>query len=94
LEFIRRVNRVLTLSLPATAVFNYPSINALAIQIAHRLGVLPDAAPAPVTRLSSSSRHVDGIVMEADFAPNVLQELSESDALRALMQPGGLTSGD
>lgn len=94
LEFIRHVNRAMALALPATAVFNYPSINALAIQIARRLGVLPDAAPVAAPSLSSSGRHVDGFGMEADFEPNVLQELSESDALRALMEPGDLTSGD
>jgi phthiocerol/phenolphthiocerol synthesis type-I polyketide synthase C len=94
LEFIRRVNRALALSLPATAVFNYPSINALAIQIARRLGVLPDAAPALAPRLSSSGRHVEGSGMHAAFEPDGLQELSESDALRALMEPGDLTRGD
>ena len=90
LEFIRRVNSALALGLPATAVFNYPSVNALAIQIAQRLGVVPDAAPAP----ASSGRHVEEFGMEADFASNDLQELSEADALRALMEPGDLARGD
>ncbi len=61
LEFIRRVNRVLALSLPATAVFNYPSINALAIQIAQRLGVVLDAATASAPRLPSFDRHAEGV---------------------------------
>jgi hypothetical protein len=30
---------------------------------------------------------------QPDFKPNGLQDLSESDALRALMQPGELSSG-
>ncbi|HEY1768311.1 MAG TPA: SDR family NAD(P)-dependent oxidoreductase [Terracidiphilus sp.] len=90
LEFIRRVNGALGLALPATAVFNYPSINALAIQIAQRLGVIPAAAPAP----PSPGRHAEGFGRQADFEADVLQELSESDALRALMEPGDLTSGD
>jgi len=93
LEFIRRVNGALGLALPATAVFNYPSINALAIQIAQRLGVGPDTAAVPEHALSSN-RHVADLGTQADFEADALQELSESDALRALMEPGGLTSGD
>jgi acyl carrier protein len=92
LEFIRRVNSALALGLPATAVFNYPSINALAIQIAQRLGVAPDAAPAP--DWPSSDRPAHGLGVQPGLKPDVLQELSESDALRALMEPGELTSGD
>jgi acyl transferase domain-containing protein/NADPH:quinone reductase-like Zn-dependent oxidoreductase/acyl carrier protein len=94
LEFIRRVNGVLGLALPATAVFNYPSIHALAIQIAQRLGVVPDAVPAPAPHLPSSGPHAEEFGMQADFEADVLQELSESDALRALMEPGDSTSGD
>jgi hypothetical protein len=44
--------------------------------------------------LPSSSRHVEGSGMKADFEPDVLQEISESDALRVLMEPGDVTSGD
>ncbi len=32
--------------------------------------------------------------MQADLEEDVLQELSESDALRALMEPGDVASGD
>lgn len=94
LEFIRRVNGVLGLALPATAVFNYPSIDALAIQIAKRLGVAPDAAPSDAPGLTSYDRDVAVWGGQADFEPGILRDLSESDALRALMEPGELPSGD
>ena len=94
LEFIRRVNGALGLSLPATAVFNYPSINSLAIQIAKRLGIMPDAAPSAAPRLPSSDLDGDVWGGQAGFGPGVQQELSETDALRALMEPGDPTNGD
>ena len=94
LEFIRRVNGVLGLALPATAVFNYPSVNALAIQIAKRLGVMPDAAPSAAPHLPFSDLNGDVWGGQAGFGPGVQQELSEADALRALMEPGDPTNGD
>ena len=90
LEFIRRVNAALGLALSATAVFNYPSVSALALQIAQRLGMKPDAPPAS----ASPARQAESFGRQADFEAGVLRELSESDALRALMEPGDLTRGD
>ncbi len=88
LEFIRRVNRALGMALPATVVFNYPSIHVLAVQIAQRLGLsadAPEAAAPPESggRTEKSVLHVDA-----------LQYLSESDALQALIDPVEIYPGD
>ncbi len=90
LEFIRRVNRALDMALPATVVFNYPSICTLSVQIAQRLGLGADAEAA----LVSSGRQAEKSGLHGDD----LQYLSESNALQELigpveMYPGDLTRG-
>jgi acyl transferase domain-containing protein/NADPH:quinone reductase-like Zn-dependent oxidoreductase/acyl carrier protein len=82
LELIRRVNAALGLALPATAVFNYPTLTQLAAQILKRLGL--DAAPAAEAAMQPPSGAVRGDA----------EELSEDEALRALMEPGDPSSGD
>ena len=80
LELIRRVNAALGLALPATAVFNYPTLTVLSGQILKRLGMDASAAVAapPV----------------AEERRDEIEELSEDEALRALMEPGDLSGGD
>jgi acyl carrier protein len=85
LEFIRRVNAALGLALPATAVFNYPTLTLLTAQILKRLGLDSDAIAEPV------SNAIDLAEREAD---ETSAELSEDEALRALMEPGEPSSGD
>jgi len=80
LELIRRVNAALGLALPATAVFNYPTLTALSGQILKRLGMDASAAVA-------ASPVVEGRRAETE-------ELSEDEALRALMEPGDSSGGD
>jgi acyl transferase domain-containing protein/NADPH:quinone reductase-like Zn-dependent oxidoreductase/acyl carrier protein len=84
LEFIRRVNRALGMALPATVVFNYPYIHALAVQIAQRLRLNADSP------LESESREAEESGLHADD----LQYLSESDALQALIDPVEMYPGD
>jgi phthiocerol/phenolphthiocerol synthesis type-I polyketide synthase C len=88
LEFIRRVNSALGLALAATAVFNYPTIHALAVQVAKRLGLSVDEEAG--TQLSTKSMD-NGVSSysrpEPAFESVPVQELSEEDALRALMEP-------
>jgi acyl transferase domain-containing protein/NAD(P)-dependent dehydrogenase (short-subunit alcohol dehydrogenase family)/acyl carrier protein len=83
LELVRRINAVLGLALPATAVFNYPTVTQLGAQIVTRLG-LDSAVVAEPARVSASVPNVQS-------AP---EELSEEEALRALMEPGDLAGGD
>jgi acyl carrier protein len=90
LEFIRRVNRALHLALPATVVFNYPSIHALAVQIARRLGLQTNMPASRVSCLASGDRQAEEFGLPAD----ALNYLSESDALQALMDPGEPTRGE
>jgi phthiocerol/phenolphthiocerol synthesis type-I polyketide synthase C len=82
LEFVRRVNGVLGLALPATAVFNYPTITVLAGQVAKRLGFDPvgegeSATPVMMHEMTSEIRTDAGAVVD----------ISEEEALRALMEP-------
>jgi len=55
---------------------------------------VPDATPSVAPRLPLSDQDAEVCGVQADFEPRVLQELSEIDALRALMEPGDLTRGD
>jgi len=79
LELIRRVNAALGLALPATAVFNYPTLTALSGQILKRLGLdvlqimTPEPLPSPHAGKQQDLR--------------LLEELSEDEAVRALMEP-------
>jgi acyl carrier protein len=82
LELIRRVNAALGLALPATAVFNYPTLTVLAGQILKRLGL--EAVQAPVEDASTAR----------GGKRDELDELSEDEALRALMEPGESSGGD
>jgi NADPH:quinone reductase-like Zn-dependent oxidoreductase/acyl carrier protein len=85
LEFIRRVNAGLGLALPATAVFNYPTLTQLTAQVLKRLGL--DAVPEPVAVPAAPKPVL------AEAAAKSPDELSDEEALRALMEPGEL-SGD
>jgi acyl carrier protein len=80
LELIRRVNAALGLALPATAVFNYPTITVLSGQILKRLGMDASAAVAAAPVAEERRTEID--------------ELSEDEALRALMEPGDSSGGD
>jgi len=77
LEFVRRVNSGVGMTLPATSVFNYPTIRLLAEQVLSRLGLTfePEAA-VPLSESSVSKLPV-----------SIADELSEEEALRELMHP-------
>lgn len=92
LEFIRRVNAGLGLALPATAVFNYPTLALLAAHILKRLGMDQDLAESGqltsvhLTEATDSHRKI----ADGNGTP---EELTEDEAMRALMEPGEFSSG-
>jgi acyl transferase domain-containing protein/NADPH:quinone reductase-like Zn-dependent oxidoreductase/NADP-dependent 3-hydroxy acid dehydrogenase YdfG/acyl carrier protein len=87
LELIRRVNAELGLALPATAVFNYPTLASLATQILKRMGLetVSDASPVNATPVGSEFSH---------SCEKMEDTLSDEDALRALMEPDLMESGE
>jgi acyl carrier protein len=91
LELVRRVNAALGLALPATAVFNYPTLTQLAAQILTRLG-LDAVAESPVAVAVVATHAVTDRAAKASDAAKA-EELSEEEALRALMEPGEASGG-
>ena len=91
LELIRRVNGALGLSLPATAVFNYPTLTALAAQILKRLGLvaLSIAEDLPAVEQEESANGPGGLA-HREIVTAEPEPVSEEDALRELMQSGEL----
>lgn len=75
IEFVRRLSSALEIPVPATVVFNYPTIRLLARQLLQRLN-LADAEAAPVAET-------------VKIAASELPEISEEEALQALMSPEG-----
>jgi myxalamid-type polyketide synthase MxaE and MxaD len=76
LEFRNRLERSVGLKLPATMVWNHPTVRALATYVAGRLGVeldgaAGDARPSVTPAAATASRDVD--------------DLSDEQALRALL---------
>jgi acyl transferase domain-containing protein len=80
LEFVRRLSQALEIAVPATVVFNYPTIRVLAPHLIGRspLRVIEDARREETNVVSSNST----------FAPLSI-ELSEEDALEALISDKG-----
>jgi acyl carrier protein len=76
LEFVRRLSKALEIAVPATVVFNYPTIRVLAPHLIQRLQLpLIDAPSQEMT--TSRSQDVVFAALPVD--------LSEEDALEALM---------
>jgi myxalamid-type polyketide synthase MxaC len=74
-EFVRRISNALEIPVPATVVFNYPTIRLLAQQLLKRL----NPADAEDSSVSASV----AVAVEA------LPDISEEEALQALMKPQG-----
>jgi acyl transferase domain-containing protein len=80
LEFVRRLGKALEIAVPATVVFNYPTIRVLAPHLIQRLQLpLIDAPSQEMT--TSRSQDVVFAALPVD--------LSEEDALEALMGKKG-----
>jgi acyl transferase domain-containing protein len=74
LEFVRRVTASTSLPLPATLVFNYPTIQALAGEIGRRMGIPLDGKSA-----------VKAGIGEAQNIVSAAPELTDEEAIEALM---------
>jgi acyl transferase domain-containing protein/NADPH:quinone reductase-like Zn-dependent oxidoreductase/acyl carrier protein len=81
LEFVRRVNSGLATALPATAAFNYPTIRQLS---AHLLEKLHFDASEPQSTVSTAEME-PALRLDAS-----IEELSEEEALRSLMEGDGV----
>ena len=82
LQFVRRLAVTTSVRLPATAVFNYPTLRVLAVEIARRMEISLDAdaataAPAPQVADTLAA-------VSSDVA-----NLSEEETIQALLQGGG-----
>jgi myxalamid-type polyketide synthase MxaE and MxaD len=75
IEFVRRLSGALEIPVPATVVFNYPTIRLLARQLLQRLHL--------------DEAETSAIAEPAAMAASKLPEVSEEEALQALMSPEG-----
>jgi acyl carrier protein len=76
LELVRRLSASTGLKLPATAVFNYPTATALALEVARRMGVGAVAEPGPARESPSIPASMGAIT-----------DLSDEEAILALIAP-------
>ncbi len=77
MELRNRVERATGLRLPTTAIWNHPTVRALAAHVAGRLGVALDGEAAPPT--DAPAAPIEGTPAPADAT-------SDEQALRALME--------
>jgi acyl carrier protein len=81
LQFVKRLAATASVRLPATAIFNYPTLRVLAAELARRMEINLDSdvpAPAAPQILETLA------AISADVA-----ELSEDETIQALLQGGG-----
>src|SRR5581483_5551421 len=80
LEFVRRLASASSIRLPATAVFNYPTIQALGGEIARRMGV-----PMQENEPESETVSVTPLPAATPSAPWDVSAVTEEDAVQALL---------
>jgi acyl transferase domain-containing protein/acyl carrier protein len=77
--FVRRLSSSFGIPIPATAAFNYPSISALTTHLAIKLGIeVETREPALPPRRG-----------ESPLVPLQVEELSDEEAINALLSDGG-----
>ena len=81
LQFVRRLAVTTSVRLPATAVFNYPTLRVLAAELARRMEISLDAEvqSASVPRIYKNQAGVSSEVAD----------LTEEETIQALLQGGG-----
>jgi hypothetical protein len=67
--------------LPSTAVFNYPTLRGLAVEIARRMEIALDADVQPVSTPQSSENPAP--------LSSAVANLTEEETIQALLQGGG-----
>jgi acyl carrier protein len=78
LQFVRRLATSTGVALPATAVFNYPTLRLLAAELSRRMGIALDAETAAPESAPAAA--------ETQFAePSNISELTEEETIRALL---------
>jgi hypothetical protein len=81
LQFVRRLAATTAVHLPATAVFNYPTLRLLAAELARRMGVPLDAGDPAENFVPSGSQ-------DSEALPRGIANLTEEEAIQALSQGG------
>jgi acyl transferase domain-containing protein/acyl carrier protein len=77
--FVRRLSSGFGIPIPATVAFNYPTISALATHLASRLGI----------EIETRERVLPPRHAELPLLPLDLEELSDEEAINALLSDGG-----
>ncbi len=88
LEFVRRLSNALEIAVPATVVFNYPTIRLLAAHLLRRMHLEPVEGAVAVEKLSDLQARNE----KAGAVDDLSGELSEEDALQTLMGSGQRSS--
>jgi acyl carrier protein len=81
LQFVRKLAATTSVRLPATAVFNYPTLRVLAAEIARRMEI-PLDSDAPTASASPSNDKPVSVSSE-------VANLTEEETIQALLQGGG-----
>ncbi|MEO6828377.1 MAG: type I polyketide synthase, partial [Acidobacteriaceae bacterium] len=89
LEFVRRLSNALEIAVPATVVFNYPTIHLLATHLLRRMQLDPVEDSSLTAGSSAAAVVLDG---RDNAVADLAGELSEEDALQALMGSGQRSS--
>jgi acyl carrier protein len=87
LEFVRRLSNALQIAVPATVVFNYPTIQQLAVHLLRRLQLVPSGDPN-----ADKSAHAAALQNKDGLVHTLADGLSEEDALQVLVSGGERSS--
>ena len=82
LEFVRRLSSALQVAVPATVVFNYPTIKLMATHLLGRLQLGPSQEAAASAEKFVNTQMLHG---KDEVVHGLFDDLSEEDALQALM---------
>jgi myxalamid-type polyketide synthase MxaE and MxaD len=77
--FVRRLSSSFGIPIPATVAFNYPTISALAIHLAFKLGI----------EIETREQALPLRPAESPLLPLQVEELSDEEAINALLSDGG-----